>query len=133
MQKGNGEAWAAPNNPFERGGGSGGEFVSLSLSLSLHRHSSTRSHRRQRKPFLLQLPSHRKLPPTTPQRSQHPFCSCRHRHSRSQAFNLHTLLCSLFFLSFLTLILQNRANYSRRKLFELGKKIHIFFPVRRRC
>ncbi|QCD79101.1 Late embryogenesis abundant protein LEA [Vigna unguiculata] len=52
-EKGYGEVWAAANNPFERGGGSGGEVVSRSLSLSLHLHGGAHSHGRQRKPFLL--------------------------------------------------------------------------------
>jgi len=52
-EKGYGEVWAAANNPFERGGGSGGEVVSRSLSLSLHLHGGAHSHGRRRKPFLL--------------------------------------------------------------------------------
>lgn len=109
VQKGYGEVWAAANNPFQRGGGSGGELVSLSLSLSIHLHGGSRRHGRQRKPFLLQLPSRRQVPPTTPQRSEHPFCLCRHRQSHLHRVSVYTLF-SLSCFSFLS-----KANHNTSK------------------
>jgi len=62
---------------------------------------------RQRKPFLLPLPSRRQVPPTTPQRSEHPFCLCRHRQSHHRV-SIYTLFSLCF--SFL-----NKANHNESK------------------